>query len=220
MKVKDIKLGQPYAYERGRYWSYQVAYVLSTQIHVSKPLHSLYRNDPRYSLRGDTAIELGHDQKTGMLVVIFSAWDGLKDDAREVLGRLTYEDVATNGFDLPKWVTDVVPYAEVKLVHSRYLVGDYDEIMGVKEATERQAKEHRKQQEEEAALRVERWEAVVDAIAKLKGEERSTYYVSSYGEEPTKEIRLEDMEMLIGLARQVLPGILGRDEELPGMDLL
>lgn len=213
MKIRDIKLGQPYAYESSKYASrYEVAYVLSTKTHVSRPRRSLYRNGPLFSLRGDTAIAIDDDQKTGMMVVAFTAYYGLSDEARKVLGELTFEDVATNGFKLPAKVTEVAPLAEIKLVHSRYLVGEYDRVIAVEEAAAKRLEERKRERAQERALNTERWEKVLSSIAKLKGlhADDHGYHFCVTGEDPEKEIRLEDMEMLVSLVEML------REEKLDG----
>lgn len=209
MKLKDIQIGQSYFYEDSKSLSASMVFVLdiSTTLRTTSTSwdgrnKALFKEHRKGDYKPDGT-------RVGYLAlkVNGSNADRLTPDQLAALSAITASQVALNDYKFPAHLREMGIRAHLVLIQTRYVVGDWTEIRQERKAAQRLTEERERERKQAAEKRIERWEAVVDAIGKLKGAEGHGYYVSEFGEGERKEIELEDMEMLIGLAKQVLPNL-------------
>lgn len=208
MKIKDVQVGKPYFYENGKYQSESLVVVLDTS--------TLLRTRTIYDA-GTHARFIPHTKgmskpdasRTGYLALKLGKWGASKLTPEQVsaLSAVTANQVALDGFKVPARLRELGIEAELTLIQVRALVGDWEEIAKARKEAKEAAEARVAERDRQNTLRIERWERVFETLRKLKGEERSSYYVSEFGEGPRKEIALEDMELLIGLAEYGMPSL-------------
>lgn len=237
MKIRDIKPGQPYFYQKGTAaWRQRVngdgmVYVLSTDTFV-EPTH--YDRD-----MGMAPFVREADYKRratmgkGMLVVIVTTnvYNGdIPQAAREIVATMTEAQVAQVGFDVPQHVAEELAehscYAVVNLVRQQALLGDWDEIYTARKEQARADFQAQTDRAEARRTNTERWEDVSARMAEVLGERpylqsvASTFNGDLEGER--RSITIDVMEKLIELAEhgQSYRILLGADADTPGMDPL
>lgn len=201
MKVKDIKIGQPYFYEPGKWHSESLVIVLDTSTTLRTTTSRWDSRDAGPFVKHLKGYHRPSGTTTGYLALSVRghAAKGLTQEQIGALGAVTANQVALDKFQSPERLKELGINAEVTIVQPRFLLGEWNAMVNARQEYEQQVAEARRRESTESALRVERWEKVADALEEITG---TSLYVSSYGEEKTKEIGLEDMEKLIELAER------------------
>lgn len=210
MRTKDLKTGVPYVYDTGRRYrsfaSQGVMFVLTTEVHktVGRPLPG----DPGIVPLGNG--KPFYNESSGIVVIHVSDWRWREHSAeiREVLSKVTLEDVQANGMRLPEGIWDQLEFidtsigAQVTVVQPRYLTGDWDTLYAQHQEDLVSANAAAATAMAEAEQNVARWDEVARVVKKLTGED--LFYFGSPNT-PATTIRLTDMEALVVIARAALP---------------
>lgn len=211
MKAHEVEVGRPYFFETSRTYTSTYGDGLVILLTTSTYRESLV-GSPRFLIheRGD---QVPRGRRTGMLALKVRQASSVKPEQIELLQSVSLLDVAENLYEVPKHVQEqITGYVEVTVVLPRYLVGDWSEIVSARVAQEQAERKRQRAEQDEALLRTERWEDVFGVIEKLKGETTREYRLTEFGTPEHMKIRLEDMEMLTGLAKKVLPHLFEKSD--------
>lgn len=235
MKVKDIKLGQPYFYQKGTAaWRQQVngdgaVYVLSTDTFVHPSSYDRARGIAPFVRQAEYR---GRHRGTGMLAIIVTTnvhHGDIPREVREIVVSMTEAQTAQVAFKVPQYIRDELReyscHAEIELVRPQALVGDWDEIYSARKREAREKFEGESALAEMRRRNTERWQDAAVEIADLLDE--STVFLPGSARPgdvagETRSIGIDVLEKLIRLAQDGRSHRLLTDasEELPGMDPL
>lgn len=205
MRIKDVQVGTPYCYEPDTRQMEKMVVVLDTTTLLRTASVAWDGPERKGFVKHERGAFKPVLSKTGYLALKVRKSSACKLTPAQIgaLCAVTANQVALNGFQVPPHLEELGIHAQVGLVQPRALVGEWKTVLKAREESKRQIAEAKAQEETEAALRVERWEAVVDFLHEVRGhgQEYISYHVFDFGEKPTKEIDLTDMEELVRLAR-------------------
>lgn len=190
MKLKDMVIGGTYAVQtRPGGWADRVV-VLS---------HEIFRTSGRASgpdyvthRRGD---HIPYGTTTGLLVL--EVRQELSDEEWAEVQKITLSDVLIGS---PRYRNAPVR-ARAKLVQARHLVDEWDSFQAERKENERRTQEHREHQAQQATERLPRMQEVARVLELLDG---NHYHVSEYGDNARLNVKLEDLEKLVKIAKVVV----------------
>lgn len=208
MKTRDLKIGVPYVYDTGRryrsFGSRGVMFVLSTEVHKTV----------RRPLPGDPGIipfdgKPSYGESSGVLVIHVSDWRWREHstEIREILSKVTLEDVQANGMRLPEGIWDQLEFvdtgigAQVTVVQPRYLTGDWDTLYAQHQEDLIAANAAAATAMAEADVRVTRWEELGRTVESLTGKKLWRFGGPPSGH--TTSVDLEFLEALVQAAQGV-----------------
>lgn len=208
MRIKDIKQGVAYFYEKGK-WSGSrgdgETYVISTSVFHTPGWHrSRHDKNPYFTLRrkGDTVPSGG---SAGMLCLVISPWHYSASEAdvkalREAIATVTVEEILTekNGM-LPQRIRELEhsSLVEVKLLQPSRIIGTWDGILAERAAAEEAAKQHKAKVRKQKDSNLTRARKIAEAFTALGIQ---APIVSEYDNNHRLEIELGSLEALVELA--------------------
>lgn len=211
MKTKDIKVGQPYFYQKGRAdWRQRVggdgaAYVLSTESFVSTSYRD--RGMPEFVREADYT-GYRHDGK-GLLAVIVqtNVHEGdIPQAARKIAASMTLAQVSMLDFRIPQHIEDELKqhhcFADIVRLQPQTLLGEWDEVYAERKAEAQARREGEVEREQARQTNAERWQDLTTEIAELLGEEPHLSTVSSNLRDVRRGIDIDVLEKLVRLAEQ------------------
>jgi hypothetical protein len=214
MKTKDIQVGQPYFYQKGRAeWSQRVngdgmAFVLSTETFVSTSYRD--RGMPQYVREADYT-GYRHDGKGLLAITVHTnVHEGdVPEAARKVAASVTLAQLAMLDFRIPQHIEDELRqhhcFADIVRLQPQTLLGEWDEVYTERKAEAQARREREVEREQAQRTNAERWETMAAEIGELLGEKPYLSTISSMytGDlrDARREIDIDVLEKLVRLAQ-------------------